>query len=102
MYRVRSKYIKKDFARGGAFTKQDIKRIKKRLSKRVKCVEDDKEFDSITDAKWYYNISNTTIAKSFKENRKVYCKSQDKMLQFILLDQKESVDYGNYDDTRRI
>lgn len=59
-------------------SKEDINKIlsnnkKSFTAKRVKikCIEDNKEFDSISDASKYYKISHQIISKKLKKNKKI-------------------------------
>ena len=49
----------------------------------VKCLLDNKEFKSMTEAARYYDISRSTIERSIKENKPVLCKKQNKKYQFV-------------------
>ena len=62
-----------------------IERTKEVLSKTVKCLNDGKCFDSMTDASKYYGLAVSTIGISVHENRKVFRRKDKVMFEFIFI-----------------
>lgn len=66
-------------------TEENARRCKEICSKKVKCLNDNVEFSSMSDASRHYGISTSSISVSIKNNRKVLCKKDNKEYQFCLV-----------------
>lgn len=62
-----------------------MRSCREKFGMKVKCLNDNTEFLSMTEAAKYYKISVSTIRKSAKENKKVLCKNDNKKYQFIFI-----------------
>lgn len=53
-------------------------------SKKVKCLNDNMEFSSMSEAARYYGIQTQTVSNSVRKNRSILNKKQNKFYQFKL------------------
>lgn len=58
---------------------------KKVCSKKVRCLNDNKDFSSMGEASKYYGISTSSVSVSISQNRKILCKKDNIMYQFVLI-----------------
>lgn len=51
-------------------------------SKKIRCIEDDKRFDSIRDCAKFYNYSDSWLVASVRRNKTLTCKTTGRKLTF--------------------
>ena len=64
-------------------TDKNKENAKNACSKRVKCLNDNIEHSSMSEASKYYGISICSIRRSILNNRSVICKKDNKSYQFV-------------------
>ena len=63
-------------------TEENRKRNIERMSKKVKCLNDNKEFPSVTRAAKNYNISPAAISRSANQNIEVFRRNDKRFFRF--------------------